>query len=125
MHFRRFQYIPIACILWNIFSLPAVSPIHTDLPLKVLCSGSGKLVKWGLVSTHPGSGSHSEEKTHKQPAGPSGLGLVQAQFLGSRARLVGVVPAFRSLRAEALGVRVSEGRAAAVGTPRTQRREGT
>lgn len=81
--------------------------------------------KVGLVSTHPGSGSHSEEKTHKQSAGPSGLGLVQAQFLGSRARLVGVVPAFRSLRAEALGVRVSEGRAAAVGTPRTQRREGT
>lgn len=67
MHFRRFRYIHIACILWDIFSLPAVSSIHTDLPLKeVLCSGAGKLVKWRLASTHPGSGSDSGRRKHSQ-----------------------------------------------------------
>lgn len=44
-----------------------MSSIHTDLPLEeVLCSGSGRLVKWRLVSTPPGSGSDSGGRKHSQ-----------------------------------------------------------
>lgn len=101
-----------------------MSSIHTDLSLKeVLYSGSGKLGKRRLVSTYPGSGSDSGRRKHTQPACHPGRD--QAQLLGSLARLLGAVRAFRSLGAEPLGERgAAGGRAAAVGPPRAQRREG-
>lgn len=115
------------------FLATTAGEFRTDRSLKeVLHSGSGKLTNARLISESPGSGSGWERRTHPQATGWVTMAKGPLRLVSSKPSSSAPVPG--SLGRHSLSEPGAEppavtnpagGRAAAVGTPRAQQREGT